>query len=345
MNLYRRRGASLSSLSSLAASGRQRSLGRPPGREGVRRGEEEKTRSTRQSAGRSPSLRVLLARRHRWSGEPAPSSSETVIVKSLPYYPGAREALARPAREPLPSPQVHSFRLERAREEEAALRQRAQQADTPRFSSLLLEPVAAVPSPLLQAVPAVPDLPTLATFTTPAPRPPSSTSAARTRASFSRPSPTPFRARQRLSPVSAVPHRASPVPSREVSPVPHRPVSPVPAREVSRPALPRQRPTSPAALPQPLPQTQARQRPDAPAALPQALPQTQARHRPQAPAAPPREAPRSRQPAMQERQPAVFEAVGAEEVEVTTRRPVVEVTALLPAAPDPTKRQRHPELG
>lgn len=343
MNLYRRRGASL------AASGRQRSLGRPLGKEGVqdlRREEEEKTRSTRQSVGRSPSLRVLLARRHRWSGEPAPSSSETVIVKSLPYYPGAREALARPAREPLPSPQVHSFRLERAREEEAVLRQRAQQADMPRFSSLLLEPVAAVPSPFLQAVPAVPDLPTLATFTTPAPRPATSTSAARTRASFSRPSPTPFRARQRLSPVSAVPHREpSPVPSREVSTGPHRPVSAVPSREVSRPAVPRQRPTSPAPLPQPLPQTQARQRPNAPAPLPQTLPQTQARHRPQPPATPPRETPRSRQPAMQERQPPVFAAVGAAEVEVTTRRPVTEVTALLPTAPDPQRRQRHPELG
>ena len=110
----------------------------------------EQTRNARQSPARaSPSLRLLLARRQRWGGEPAPSSSETVIVKSLPYYPGAREALVRPAREPLPSPQVHSFRLERAREEEAVLRQQSQQVDPPRFSSLLLEPVPAVPSPSL----------------------------------------------------------------------------------------------------------------------------------------------------------------------------------------------------
>ena len=102
----------------------------------------EQTRSARQSPKRaSPSLRLLLARRQRWGGEPAPSSSETVIVKSLPYYPGGREPLLRPAREPLPSPQVHSFRLERAREEEAVLRQQSQQADQPRFSSLLLQPV------------------------------------------------------------------------------------------------------------------------------------------------------------------------------------------------------------
>ena len=128
-------------------------------------------------------MRLLLARRNRWSGEPSPSSSETVIVRSLPYYPGSREPLARGAREPLPSPQVHSFRLERAREEEAFLRQ--SRTEQPRFSSLLLEPVPAVPSPslpspLLRAVPAVPELPTLSTFTTRLP-PLSSTGPPRTR--------------------------------------------------------------------------------------------------------------------------------------------------------------------
>ena len=35
-----------------------------------------------------------------------PFFAERVVVKSLPYYPGARDALLRPAREPLPSPQV-----------------------------------------------------------------------------------------------------------------------------------------------------------------------------------------------------------------------------------------------
>jgi len=158
-NLYRRRGASLrqrQSLRSLTSQEVSRGGGEV---EQIQVGAEQ-TRSARQSPTRaSPSLRLLLARRQRWGGEPAPSSSETVIVKSLPYYPGAREALVRPAREPLPSPQVHSFRLERAREEEAVLRQ-SQQADQPRFSSLLLEPVPAVPSLpsslLRAAVPAVP---------------------------------------------------------------------------------------------------------------------------------------------------------------------------------------------
>ena len=115
--------------------------------------------------------------------------------------------------------QVHSFRLERAREEEAMLRasqssQASQNADTPRFSSLLLQPVPAVPSPslpspLLRAVPAVPDLPTLSTFTSSTPRALSTTTPPRTRAPFSRSSPTPFRARQRLSPISAVPRLPS----------------------------------------------------------------------------------------------------------------------------------------
>ena len=278
----------------------------------------EQTRSARQSPTRaSPSLRLLLARRQRWGGEPAPSSSETVIVKSLPYYPGARDALVRPAREPLPSPQVHSFRLERAREEEAVLRQQSQQADQPRFSSLLLEPVPAVPSLpsslLREAVPAVPGPSSTE-------RPLSSTNPPRTRSpSFQRSSPTPFRARQRLTPVSAVPRAPSSPSTMRLRSSPSPPTSTQGRKRVqplsssSLPALPQPSPQI-----QKLPQTQsqARQRPQGLSSLDPLLPET----------------PRS-------------SSISIEEPDVTTRRPVVEVTELLPARPDPAKRVSHPKLG
>ena len=281
----------------------------------------EQTRSARQSPTRaSPSLRLLLARRQRWGGEPAPSSSETVIVKSLPYYPGAREALVRPAREPLPSPQVHSFRLERAREEEAVLRQQSQHVDQPRFSSLLLEPVPAVPSlpsSLLRA--AVPAVPTPSTE-----QPFSSTSPPRTRSpSFTRSSPTPFRARQRLTPVSAVPRVPNPPSTTrlrsQLSPLP--PASSSQGRKRVQP----ESSSSPPALPHPLPQTQSQAQTQA--RLPPT--QSQARQRPKALSIP--ETPRS--------------SSSIEEPDVTTRRPVVDVTELLPARPDPAKRVSHPKLG
>ena len=319
-NLYRRRGASL----------RQRQSLRSLTREEVSRGGGElveQTRSARQSPTRAaPSLRLLLARRQRWGGEPAPSSSETVIVKSLPYYPGAREALMRPAREPLPSPQVHSFRLERAREEEAVLRQQSQQADQPRFSSLLLEPVPAVPSPSLAspllhaAVPAVPAAPTLSTE-----QPLSSTSPPRTRSpSFTRSSPTPFRARQRLTPVSAVPRQpTSPSTTRLRSQL-----SPATTQGRKR-VQPESSISSLPALPQPLPQTQSQ-------AQTQRLPQTQsqARQRPQALSSLSTAIPETSRSSSR-----------TEEPDVTTRRPVVDVTELLPARPDPAKRVSHPKLG
>ena len=284
----------------------------------------EQTRSARQSPTRaSPSLRLLLARRQRWGGEPAPSSSETVIVKSLPYYPGAREALARPAREPLPSPQVHSFRLERAREEEAVLRQ-SQQADQPRFSSLLLEPVPAVPSlpsSLLRA--AVPAVPAPSTE-----QPLSSTSPPRTRSpSFTRSSPTPFRARQRLTPVSAVPRvPTSPSTTRLRSQLSPLPPSSTQGRKRVQPASSS---SSLPALPHPLPQTQSQ-------AQTQRLPptQSQARQRPQGLSSFSTAIPETSRSSSR-----------TDEPDVTTRRPVVDVTELLPARPDPAKRVSHPKLG
>ena len=283
----------------------------------------EQTRSARQSPTRaSPSLRLLLARRQRWGGEPAPSSSETVIVKSLPYYPGGREPLLRPAREPLPSPQVHSFRLERAREEEAVLRQQSQQADQPRFSSLLLQPVPAVPSPSLPsssllrgAVPAVPS---------PSTEPPlSSTSPPRTRSpSFTRSSPTPFRARQRLSPVSAVPRSPT-------SATTTRPRSQPLGSTEARTRVPTSTSSLPS-LPQALPQIQTQ-------AQTQRLPQTrsQSRQRPQGFSSSDPETSRASSSSSSK----------TLEPDVTTRRPVVEVTELLPARPDPAKRVSHPQLG
>ena len=286
----------------------------------------EQTRSARQSPTRaSPSLRLLLARRQRWGGEPAPSSSETVIVKSLPYYPGARDALVRPAREPLPSPQVHSFRLERAREEEAVLRQQSQQADQPRFSSLLLEPVPAVPSLptslLREAVPAVPGPSSTE-------RPLSSTNPPRTRSpSFQRSSPTPFRARQRLTPVSAVPRvPTSPSTTRLRSQLSPLPPSSTQGRKRVHPASSS---SSLPALPHPLPQTQSQ-------AQTQRLPptQSQARQRPQALSSFSTAIPETSRSSSR-----------TDEPDVTTRRPVVDVTELLPARPDPAKRVSHPKLG
>lgn len=329
-NLYRRRGASLRQRQSLRSLTSQQEVSSRGGGE-VKQTQAglEQTRSARQSPARaSPSLRLLLARRQRWGGEPAPSSSETVIVKSLPYYPGAREALVRPAREPLPSPQVHSFRLERAREEEAVLRQQSQQVDQPRFSSLLLEPVPAVPSPslpspLLRAVPAVPAPSTEL--------PLSSTNPPRTRSpSFTRSSPTPFRARQRLSPVSAVPRgvqATSPSTTTrlrsQLSPSPPSPSTQGRKRVQPASSLP--------ALPHPLPQTQSQ-------AETHRLPQTQsqARQRPQALSSLATAIPETSRSSS---------SSSTDEPDVTTRRPVVDVTELLPARPDPAKRVSHPKLG
>ena len=136
-----------------------------------------------------------MARRQQWSGEPQTDSSETVIVKSLPlppshFYTGGREPLVRPARDP----QIHNFLLE---EHEDAEIQRGTFLESPRSAALIApiqnilpEPVPAVPSlpvgrqpqlfagpsrqpvvgPFLRAVPAVPDLPTISSFTTSLPR-------------------------------------------------------------------------------------------------------------------------------------------------------------------------------
>ena len=331
-NLYRRRGASLRQRQSLRSlTSHQEVSIRGGGEVKQTQAGLEQTRSARQSPARaSPSLRLLLARRQRWGGEPAPSSSETVIVKSLPYYPGAREALVRPAREPLPSPQVHSFRLERAREEEAVLRQQSQQVDQPRFSSLLLEPVPAVPSPslpspLLRAVPAVPAPSTEL--------PLSSTNLPRTRSpSFTRSSPTPFRARQRLSPVSAVPRGAQATSPSSTTRLRSQlsPSSPSPSTQGRKRVQPASSSSSPPALPQPLPQTQSQPQTHR---LPQT--QSQARQRPQALSSLATAIPETSRTS----------SSSTDEPDVTTRRPVVDVTELLPARPDPAKRVSHPKLG
>ena len=143
-NVYKRRGASLSLHKKKLARRRERLPASPaPSSQS-----EAYVRSIRQSGhfDSYPALKLLLARRQHWAGEPVPESSETVIVKSLPfhqpqYYPGGREPLARLPRDP----QVHNFRLE-----EAEVHRGFQ--ETPRSSSLLApiqnvlpEPVAAVP--------------------------------------------------------------------------------------------------------------------------------------------------------------------------------------------------------
>ena len=201
----------------------------------------EYVRSIRQSGHyfNSPAIRLLMARRQQWSGEPQTDSSETVIVKSLPlppshFYSGGRP-LVRPARDP----QIHNFLLE---EHEDAEIQRGSFVDSPRSAALIApiqnilpEPVPAVPSlpvgrhpqpvavpirqpvvgPILRAVPAVPDLPTISSFTTSLPRTltsstdrlrnPSVSTSARSlsRGSFSRPpfrNPSPTqRARQKIT--------------------------------------------------------------------------------------------------------------------------------------------------
>ena len=198
------------------------------------------------------------------------------------------------------------------------MRQQSQQADQPRFSSLLLEPVPAVPSlptPLLrEAVPAVPGPSSTE-------RPLSSTNPPRTRSpAFQRSSPTPFRARQRLTPVSAVPRAPSSPSTMRLRSSPSPPTSTQGRKRVqplSSSSLP--------ALPQPSPQIQK---------LPQT--QSQARQRPQGLS--------SLDPLLPET-PRSSSIISIEEPDVTTRRPVVEVTELLPARPDPAKRVSHPKLG
>jgi len=235
-NVYKRRGASLK--------------GKVENTEGVQEQDTgEYVRSIRQSPHylNSPAIRLLMARRHQqqqqqqqqWSGEPQTDSSETVIVKSLPlppshFYSGGREALVRAARDP----QIHNFLLEEHEDTEI---QRGTFLETPRSAALIApvqnilpDPVPAVPSlpvgrvvgpgrhplagPLLRAVPAVPDLPTISSFTTALPRTASSSTTRPTtrrgshsvstsarslsRGSFSRPpfrNPSPTaRARQKL---------------------------------------------------------------------------------------------------------------------------------------------------
>ena len=234
-NVYKRRGASLK--------------GKVENTEGLQEQDTgEYVRSIRQSPHylNSPAIRLLMARRHQqqqqqqqWSGEPQTDSSETVIVKSLPlppshFYSGGREALVRAARDP----QIHNFLLEEHEDTEI---QRGTFLETPRSAALIApvqnilpDPVPAVPSlpvgrvvgpgrhplagPLLRAVPAVPDLPTISSFTTALPRTASSSTTRPTtrrgshsvstsarslsRGSFSRPpfrNPSPTaRARQKL---------------------------------------------------------------------------------------------------------------------------------------------------
>ena len=201
----------------------------------------------------------------------------------------------------------------------------SQQADQPRFSSLLLEPVPAVPSPSLPspllraAVPAVPAPSTE--------QPLSSASPPRTRSpSFTRSSPTPFRARQRLTPVSAVPRvPTSPSTTRlrsQLSPL-------TPASTQVRKRVQPASSSSPPALPRPLPQTQSQ-------AQTQRLPptQSQARQRPQGLSSFSTAIPETSRSSSR-----------TDEPDVTTRRPVVDVTELLPARPDPAKRVSHPKLG
>jgi len=230
-NVYRRRGASLKQQA--AASKRQLNKDTDSG---------EYVRSIRQSGHyfNSPAIRLLMARRQQWSGEPQTGSSETVIVKSLPlppshFYTGGREPLVRAQRDP----QIHNFLLE---EHEDGEIQRGTFLESPRSAALIApiqnilpEPVPAVPSlpvgrqpqpvagpgrqpvvgPFLRAVPAVPDLPTISSFTTSLPRKASSSTTRRgfnsvstsarslSRGSFSRPpfrNPSPTqRARQKIT--------------------------------------------------------------------------------------------------------------------------------------------------
>jgi len=184
-NVYRRRGASLKQVNSQKDSRvKQGSQKLSKETDSV-----EYVRSIRQSGHyfNSPAIRLLMARRQQWSGEPQTDSSETVIVKSLPlssshFYTGGREPLIRPARDP----QIHNFLLE---EHEEPVIQRGSFVDSPRSAALIApvqnilpEPVPAVPTlpvgrqtqavagPILRAVPAVPDLPTISSFTTALPR-------------------------------------------------------------------------------------------------------------------------------------------------------------------------------
>jgi len=184
-NVYRRRGASLKQVNSQKDSRvKQGSQKLSKDTDSV-----EYVRSIRQSGHyfNSPAIRLLMARRQQWSGEPQTDSSETVIVKSLPlssshFYTGGREPLIRPARDP----QIHNFLLE---EHEEPVIQRGSFVDSPRSAALIApvqnilpEPVPAVPTlpvgrqtqavagPILRAVPAVPDLPTISSFTTALPR-------------------------------------------------------------------------------------------------------------------------------------------------------------------------------
>ena len=110
--MYRRRGASLKQVNSQKDSRvKQGSQKLSKETDSV-----EYVRSIRQSGHyfNSPAIRLLMARRQQWSGEPQTDSSETVIVKSLPlssshFYTGGREPLIRPARDP----QIHNFLLEK----------------------------------------------------------------------------------------------------------------------------------------------------------------------------------------------------------------------------------------
>lgn len=234
-NVYRRRGASLKHQKSPKDQPTEKLKSKE-------KDSVEYVRSIRQSGHyfNSPAIRLLMARRQQWSGEPQTDSSETVIVKSLPlppshFYTGGREPKARTARDP----QIHNFLLE---EHEDAEIQRGTFLESPRSAALIApvqnilpEPVPAVPSlpvgrqsqsiagpgrqpgqgPFLRAVPAVPDLPTISSFTTSPPRkassstnrlgPHSVSTSARSlsRSSFTRPpfrNPSPTqRARQKIS--------------------------------------------------------------------------------------------------------------------------------------------------
>lgn len=181
VNHFRRRGSSLRSIKELSLAPAELA-------------DNERVRSIRQSGHfySSPALRLLLARRQQWS-EPQADSSETVVVKSLPFPSSfyqqsglGRDPLTRAERDP----QLNNFAVQ-THQSRGTVRGSFQ--ETPRAAALLAPvqnivpaPIPAVPSrfPILSAipavpsinavprrvlrpVPAVPDLPTLSTFTTP----------------------------------------------------------------------------------------------------------------------------------------------------------------------------------
>merc|ERR1719447_1529500 len=143
-NVFRRRGASLRNHKEVSIVRTNSPSSEPVSGSDTRISQSEAyVRSIRQSGhfDNYPALKLLLARRQHYA-EPEPDSSETVIVKSLPqisqhgrtiqYYVGGREPLARLPRDP--SPTVHNFQLEHRDQAEI---HRGTFLETPRSASLI----------------------------------------------------------------------------------------------------------------------------------------------------------------------------------------------------------------